>query len=103
MHIGGGPNDDVTKSPIAQSIFLHFDALTACFTAAHLTAKVELGVDLHIPAAGHLAKVSHPRSTLPSQEFIDCAVAVYAKIDFLPPKTGETIVSYSVRITPKKL
>ncbi|MEO7093747.1 MAG: hypothetical protein ABI175_10890 [Polyangiales bacterium] len=102
MHIGGGPNDDVTKEPIAKSVAPHFDEFKACFALLAVPAKVELGVDLTIEAAGGKAKVTNPRSTAPGTELRDCGVRVFSSIDFLPPKTGKTIVSYSLQFTPQK-
>src|SRR5262249_17896478 len=34
MHIGGGPNDDVTKAPIRRSVEPHFDEFRKCFGLA---------------------------------------------------------------------
>jgi hypothetical protein len=102
MHIGGGPNDDVTKTPIAKSVAPHFDELRVCYALLETPMKVEVGVDLLIEAAGGKAKVTNPRSTAPGTALRDCCVRVFESIDFLPPKTGKTIVSYSVQFTPQK-
>lgn len=102
MHIGGGPNDDVTKAPIAQSVAPHFDAFRACFSLVDPPMKVELGVDLLIEAAGGKAKVTNPRSTAPGTQLRDCGVKVFESVDFLPPKTGKTMVSYSLQFSPQK-
>ena len=101
MHIGGGPHDDVTKKPIADSVKPHFDALRVCWKHAEDQSKpVDFGVDLLIPREGGKAKVSHPRTAMKSEEFRSCVVGVFEAIEYLKPKTGTTMVSYSVRFTP---
>ncbi|MCL2824516.1 MAG: hypothetical protein FWD57_11040 [Polyangiaceae bacterium] len=101
MHIGGGPNDSVSKKPIGDSVTPHFDALRACWVRVEDKSKPgDFGVDLLIPRDGGLAKVSHPRTALKGDGFEECVVAVFAGIDFIKPKTGLTMVSYSVRFTP---
>ena len=53
MHIGGGPNDDVTKEPSASSVAPHFDAFRRCFASVDDPTKGgDFGIDLLIPAAG---------------------------------------------------
>ena len=39
MHIGGGPNDDVTKDPIRRSVQPHFDAFRRCFAQVEDAGK----------------------------------------------------------------
>ena len=101
MHIGGGPNDQPSKQPIADSVRPHFDELRRCFRLVDDPAKGgDFGVDLLIPLDGGKAQVSHPRTSLKGDNFQACVVGVFADIDFLKPKTGRTMVSYSVRFTP---
>ena len=101
MHIGGGPNDAVTKAPIGGSVAPHFDALRACWSQIDNPARGgDFGVDLLIPAEGGRATVSHPRSILGPQAFQDCVVGVFTAIDFAKPRTGRTTVSYALRFTP---
>lgn len=102
MHIGGGPNDNVTKEPIRRSVQPHFDELRRCYASVEDKKTGDFGVDLRIDRAGGKAKVSHPRTTLKGQEWKDCVVAVFERIDFLKPKGGTTTVSYSLRFTPGK-
>ena len=64
MHIGGGPNDDVTKDPIRRSVQPHFDEFRRCFGQIEEAKKGDFGVDLKIGAAGGKAEVSHPRTSL---------------------------------------
>jgi pyruvate/2-oxoglutarate dehydrogenase complex dihydrolipoamide acyltransferase (E2) component len=103
MHIGGGPNDDVTKDPIRRSVAPHFDELRRCFGLLDdLTKGGDFGVDLRIDKAGGAAKVSHPRTALKGKPFQECVVHVFEGIDFLKPRGGTTTVSYSIRFTPTK-
>ncbi len=101
MHIGGGPNDAATKSPIKRSVEPHFDAFRRCFALVEDMSKGgDVGVDLHIPKAGGKAKVTHPRTAIKGKPFSECVVKVFEGIDFLKPKGGDTTVSYSLRFTP---
>ena len=101
MHIGGGPNDQVSKQPIADSVKPHFDALRACWSYVDDPSKPgDFGVDLLIPHEGGKAEVSHPRTALKGEGFEKCVVGVFEKIEYLKPKTGRTMVSYSIRFTP---
>ncbi|MFT3772783.1 MAG: AgmX/PglI C-terminal domain-containing protein [Minicystis sp.] len=103
MHIGGGPNDDVTKEPIRRSVQPHFDAFKKCFALVEDPKKAgDFGVDLRIDKAGGKAQVTHPRTALKGKEFKECVVKVFEEIDFLKPKGGTTTVSYSLRFTPVK-
>lgn len=103
MHIGGGPNDRETKQPIAESVKPHFDALRACWKHVAESAKPgDFGVDLLIPHDGGKASVSNPRSALKGDGFEACVLGVFEAIDFKKPKTGKTMVSYSIRFTPGK-
>lgn len=101
MHIGGGPNDDPTKEPIRRSVEPHFDAFRRCFAMAEDSKKGgTFGIDLRIDKAGGKAKVSHPRTPLKGKDFEACVVRGFEAIDFLKPKGGTTVVSYSLRFTP---
>jgi hypothetical protein len=101
MHIGGGPNDRVSKQPIGDSVKPHFDALRTCWKHVAEPAKAgDFGVDLLIPREGGKAEVTNPRTAIKGEGFEACVVGVFEGIDFLKPKTGKTMVSYSVRFTP---
>jgi hypothetical protein len=100
MHIGGGPNDAATKEPVRRSVEPHFDALRRCFAMAEEPKKGDFGIDLRIDKAGGKAKISHPRTALKGKAFEACVVHVFEAIDFLKPKGGTTVVSYSLRFTP---
>ena len=100
MHIGGGPNDDATKEPIRKSVQPHFEAFRQCYGLAKEAKPADFGVDLHIPREGGKASLKNPRSTLKDEPFKTCVIGVFDAIVFLKPRTGETIVSYSLRFTP---
>jgi pyruvate/2-oxoglutarate dehydrogenase complex dihydrolipoamide acyltransferase (E2) component len=103
MHIGGGPNDDVTKDPIRRSVQPHFDAFRRCFALVEDPKKGgDVGVDLRIDRAGGKAAVSHPRTAIKGKEFKECVVKTFEGIEFLKPRGGTTTVSYSLRFTPAK-
>jgi hypothetical protein len=103
MHIGGGPNDGVTKAPIASSVAPHFERFRACWSqVADPHHGGDFGVDLLIPAEGGRASVSHPRSRLGPDAFRDCVVHVFEEVDFAKPRGGRTTVSYSLRFEPRE-
>jgi hypothetical protein len=101
MHVGGGPYDEITKEPIRRSVEPHFAELARCWKHVPQPHQADVGVDLVIEAAGGRAKVSNPRKTIEAGEaFIPCIVAFYEGVDFQRPKSGKTVVSYSVRFLP---
>ena len=103
MHIGGGPNDDVTKGPIKRSVAPHFDALKACFAKAEDQAKGgDVSLDLKIDKAGGKAEIKKWKSAIAGEGFEQCVREVILGVDFEKPKTGTTVVSYSLRFTPDK-
>ncbi len=103
MHIGGGPNDAETKSPIKRSVEPHFEALARCFAKADAQDKGgDVSIDLKIDKAGGKAEIKKYKSGIDGEAFQTCIREVFAEIEFLKPKTGTTVVSYSLRFTPKK-
>lgn len=102
MHVGGGPYDEVTKEPLKKSVEPRFAELAACWRLAPAGQGVaDVGVDLLVEAQGGRAKVSNPRSPqLKNDAFVACVVSFFESVEFLKPKTGRTVVSYSVRFTP---
>lgn len=103
MHIGGGPNDAETKAPIKRSVEPHFDALARCFSKVEDTSKGgDVSLDLKIDAKGGKAALQKYKSGIKGDAFKACVETVFAGIDFEKPKTGATVVSYSLRFTPKK-
>ena len=100
MHVGGGPYDEPTKEPIKRSVEPHFAELARCWKLVANPRPADVGVDLVIEAAGGRARVSNPRTTVATEGFVPCVVAFYEGVDFLKPKSGKTVVSYSVRFLP---
>ena len=102
MHIGGGPNDAVTKEPIHKSVIPHYDEFRRCYGLLEDQKKGgTFGIDLLIDKAGGKPKsVTKPRTPMKGHEFSECMVKAFERIDFQKPKTGTTKVSYSLRFTP---
>jgi len=102
MHIGGGPNDAVTKEPIHSSVIPHYDEFRRCYALVEDPKKGgTFGIDLLIDKAGGKPRsVTKPRSPIKGHEFSECMVHAYEQIDFKKPKGGNTKVSYSIRFTP---
>ncbi len=102
LHIGGGPNDAITKEPVLKSVEPHFEAFRACFAAAEDPKKGgDFGVDLLIEPAGGVAKVTHPRTIIAGEAFRACVVGVFEKVEFRKPRGGRTMASYSLHFTPR--
>lgn len=102
MHIGGGPNDSETKAPIKTSVEPHFDTIKRCYAKADEQKQGDVSLDLKIDRAGGKAEVQKFKSGIPGEAFKDCLTVLFTAIDFKKPKTGTTIVSYSLRFTPGK-
>jgi len=102
MHIGGGPNDAETKAPIKQSVEPHFDAIKACYAKADEQKQGDVSLDLKIDRSGGKAQLNKYKSAIPGKEFERCISELFTGIDFKKPKTGTTVVSYSLRFTPNK-
>ena len=101
LHIGGGPNDEITKAPIVKSIEPHFPAFKTCFAMADDTKKEgDFGIDLAIGRDGGVAVVSKPRTAIGGDGFRKCVIGVFEHVDFMKPRRGKTIASYSLRFTP---
>jgi hypothetical protein len=102
MHIGGGPNDAVTKEPIHRSVIPHYDEFRRCYGLLEDQKKGgTFGIDLLIDKAGGKPRsVTKPRSPMKGHEFSECMVHSFEQIDFQKPKGGTTKVSYSLRFTP---
>ena len=104
LHIGGGPNDNVTKRPIREAVKLHFDGFRASYAKALSPKKAEtFGVDLRIPGEGGVAKVSKPRTAMKGDGLVECMVEEFEKVEFSkPPKGVPMTVSFSVEFRKKK-
>jgi hypothetical protein len=100
MHIGGGPNDDVSKRPFIQAIEATYDSLRACYKKAEdPTQSGTYGVDLKIAARGGAPELQQVRTALKGDSLRECFGTVFKGIEFAPPPKGRTIVSVSVRFT----
>jgi hypothetical protein len=101
MHIGGGPNDNVSKAPIRDSVKPHFDAFRRCWRHVQDPDRKggDFGVDLLIPHEGGKAEVNQPRTAIKGEAFTPCVLEAFQAIDFLKPRTGRTTVSYSLRFS----
>lgn len=102
MHIGGGPNDAETKAPIKTSVEPHFDAIKRCYTKADEQKQGDVSLDLKIDKGGGKAELQKYKSGIPGEAFKTCVSDLFKEIEFKKPKTGTTIVSYSLRFTPGK-
>jgi len=102
MHIGGGPNDAPTKAPIRKSVEPHFDEFRRCFALAEDQTKGgDVSIDLRIDrAGGKPTQVKPPKTSIKGADFKECVVHTFEAIEFLKPKGGTTVVSYSLRFTP---
>ena len=100
MHVGGGPYDEITKEPMKRSVEPRFPDLARCWKLAGRQEPTDVGVDLVIEAAGGRARVSNPRTFAKGEGFVPCVVSFFEGVDFLKPRNGKTVVSYSVRFTP---
>lgn len=102
MHIGGGSNDDATKAPYKRAIEPHFDDFRRCYQLVDEPSKGgTFGVDLRIKRDGGRAEVQQPRTGIKGAKFRDCMIVAFSAIEFEKPKTGPTMVSYSVRFDLK--
>lgn len=103
MHIGGGPNDAPTKAPFKRSVEPHFPELARCWAGlAEPSATGDVSLDLRVEKDGGKAKITKTKTTLGDDAFRACLLAVLEKVDFEKPRGGATVVSYSLRFTPKR-
>jgi hypothetical protein len=92
-----------TKGPIKRSVEPHFDAFKRCFAKVHDPRKGgDVSVDLLVDKAGGKATLKKYKSALKGEGVEPCIRAVYDAIEFEKPADGTTMVSYSLRFTPKK-
>ena len=100
MHIGGGPNDDVSKRPFVQAIEGSFEAMRVCYKKAEdPTHGGTFGVDLKIGHGGGKAELQQIRTALKGEGLRECLESAFKEISFGPPPKGPTIVSVSVRFS----
>ncbi len=100
MHIGGGPNDDVSKRPFVQAIEGSFESMRVCYKKAEEpTRGGTFGVDLKIGHNGGKAELQQIRTALKGDGLRECLEKAFKEISFGPPPKGPTIVSVSVRFS----
>jgi hypothetical protein len=101
LHVGGGPNDDATRSKFIAPIEQHFDALLRCHVHADKRDQnASVGVDLLIPVRGGKASVKDLRTAIGSEKFQACVRAGFEQVSF-PSVARPTMVSYSMLFEPK--
>jgi hypothetical protein len=100
IHIGGGPNDNATKEPFKKSVQPHYDAMRRCWARVE-GQKGDISVELRVERDGGKARVKPNKTTFKDREFNDCVYKVFEGIDFLKPRTGTTVLNFSLRFTPE--
>lgn len=100
IHIGGGPNDNVTKEPFKSSVQPHYNEMRRCWAKVE-GQKGDISVELRVERDGGKARVKPNKSTFKDREFNECIYKVFESIDFLKPKTGTTVLNFSLRFTPE--
>lgn len=101
IHIGGGPNDNATKEPFKKSVQPHYDEMRRCWARVD-GQKGDISVELRVEREGGKARVKPNKTTFKDREFNDCIYQVFEAIDFLKPRTGTTVLNFSLRFTPEK-
>jgi len=100
LHVGGGPNDAAPKAPYQAAIAARFADFRRCYALIGTPGKGGVfGVDLRIPREGGRATVQGSRTGLGGAPFRDCVLAVFSAVEFAPPSTGTTVISYSLEFT----
>ena len=100
MHIGGGPNDDVSKRPFVQAIEGSFEAMRACYRKSDdPTRGGTFGVDLKIAHNGGKAELQQVRTAMKGEGLRECLEGAFREINFGPPPKGPTVVSVSLRFS----
>jgi hypothetical protein len=101
LHVGGGPNDAVTKAPFLHAIERRFDAFKRCYGKIEkANVRGTFGIDLLIEKDGGHPKTSNSRTAMPGDEFRDCVSHVFETVQFDPPKRGATTISYALEFEP---
>jgi hypothetical protein len=100
IHIGGGPNDNATKEPFKKSVQPHYDEMRRCWARVE-GQKGDISVELRVERDGGKARVKPNKTTFKDREFNDCVYKVFEGIDFLKPRTGTTVLNFSLRFTPE--
>jgi hypothetical protein len=100
MHVGGGPNDSVTKGFFRQPLEDRFEDYRRCYLLVEEPGKGgTFGADLTVPRQGGKPQVDQPRSTFGGARFSACMLEAFSKAKFPKPPTGATKISYSLRFS----
>jgi hypothetical protein len=100
LHVGGGPNDDATKSPFLKTVEARFDEFRSCYVKVVEPEKGgTFGVDMRIGRTGGRAKIEQPRTGMKGTEFRQCVMKVFENLEFDKPARGPTTISYSLKFT----
>ena len=101
LHIGGGPNDAVTKAPFLRQLAAEFDAFGRCYATTEAAGqRGTFGIDLLVPKEGGHPETSNPRTNLKGSAFRDCVVGVFGGVEFERPRRGATKLSYALSFDP---
>ncbi|MGC4068951.1 MAG: hypothetical protein QM784_30760 [Polyangiaceae bacterium] len=99
MHIGGGPNDALTKRPFIQAIEAGFDAMRACYRSAEVPTKGgTFGVDLRVEREGGNPSVQSVRTAMKGDELRQCLEGAFRGLSFGKPNKP-TVLSVSVHFS----
>jgi hypothetical protein len=100
MHIGGGPNDTLTKRPFIQAIEAGFDSMRACYRKAEIPTKGgTFGVDLRVERDGGKPSVQAVRTVMKGDELRQCLEGAFHGLSFGKPSKGPTVLSVSVHFS----
>jgi hypothetical protein len=98
LHIGGGPNDAVTKRPFIEVLESGFDAMRLCYAQVEQPEKGgTFSVDLRVERAGGHPTLQAVRTIMKGDRFRSCIEAAFRGLEFARPVKGQTVLSASVR------
>jgi hypothetical protein len=99
LHIGGGPNDAVTKRPFIEVLESGFEPMRACYSHVEEPGKGgTFGVDLRVERNGGHPTVQSVRTAIKGDKFRTCVEQAFLALNFARPKKP-TVLSASVRFT----
>ena len=101
LHIGGGPNDAVTKRPFVETLESGFEAMRACYPKIEQPEKGgTFGVDLRVERSGGHPSIESVRTAMRGDAFKACIEGAIRALDFgRPPQGTTTVLSASVRFS----
>jgi hypothetical protein len=100
MHIGGGPNDDQTKTFFRKRVEERFEDFRHCYLLVTEPGKGgTFGADLAIGRDGGNPKIKQPRTAMGGAAFQECMLGAFSRINFPKPPRGPTVISYSLRFS----